>query len=254
MLEDEQGRLGLSPEAARAAARREFGGVEQAKENYRWQRGLPLLESLIKDVRYAARGLRRKPGFAAAAILSLALGVGANASIFSLFHALLLRRLPVDRPEQLVSLYKTGGWGRGFLSYPLYLDLRARTDLFDGALARSGVRTVRFNRSGEPALLDFPRAYKDPDRQRLQKGLLDRIGAMRGVLSVSLSAPGPYLGGFWHADIRVPGSDPIGRVLSFDDQLAAGQLIASLLFGVRASDVRTMILASLDPIETLRCE
>src|SRR5438270_5956724 len=107
---------GMAPDAAHAAALREFGGVAQAKEDYREGRGLPWLDTASRDVRYAVRGLRRNPGFAVAAILSLALGIGANTSVFSLFHSLMLRMLPVQNPQELVSMYRTGGWGRGFVS------------------------------------------------------------------------------------------------------------------------------------------
>ena len=138
-------RQGMTPEAARLAARREFGGVAQAMESYRDRRGIRWLESSLADLRYAFRGLRRNPGFAAAAILSLALGIGANTAIFSLFHTLMLRMLPVENPQQLVSLYRTGGWGRGYSSYPLFLEIRKRTDLFEDVAARSGVERVRFS-------------------------------------------------------------------------------------------------------------
>ena len=74
---------GFDPDAARAAARREFGGMDQMKEAYRDRRGMPWIESLAKDARYGLRGLRRNPAFTLAAVLSLALGIGANTAIFS---------------------------------------------------------------------------------------------------------------------------------------------------------------------------
>jgi predicted permease len=144
MQEDVFRREGMTPEAARAAARREFGGVARTMEAYRERRGIGWIETSLADLRYAFRGLRRNPGFAAAAILSLALGIGANTAIFSLYHALLLRLLPVERPQELVSLYRTGGWGHGFASYPLFLEIRKRTDLFQDVAARSGVERLRF--------------------------------------------------------------------------------------------------------------
>ncbi|MGA9104633.1 MAG: permease prefix domain 1-containing protein, partial [Bryobacteraceae bacterium] len=95
MMEEEFRRRGMSEAEAAAAARREFGGVALAKEAYRDQRGFPWIESFAKDVSYALRGLRRSPGFTAAVVISLALGIGANTAIFSLFHTLMLRMLPV---------------------------------------------------------------------------------------------------------------------------------------------------------------
>src|SRR5215471_17589604 len=144
MQEAEFREQGLDPGQARAASLREFGGVAQAMEDYRERRSLPWLETAARDARYALRGLRRNPGFTAAAVLSLALGIGANTAIFSLFHALMMRLLPVSRPQELVSFYRTGGWGKGFVSYPLYQEIAKRDDLFNGVIARTGVAKVRF--------------------------------------------------------------------------------------------------------------
>src|SRR5262249_35231530 len=137
MLECEFRQKGLEAEAARAAAFREFGGVAQTKESYRDRRGVPRLEATARDFRYALRGLAHNRGFAAAAVLSLALGIGANTAIFSLFHALLLRHLPVKDPQHLVMMFRSGAWGRGFASYPLYQEISKRGDLFAAVLERS---------------------------------------------------------------------------------------------------------------------
>lgn len=149
MQEEEFRRAGMSARDARDAALREFGGVTQAKEAYRDRRGVAWLDAAGKDLRHALRGLRQNKGFTAAAVVSLALGIGANTAIFTIFRALMLRTLPVSRPDQLVTLFRTGAWGRGYSSYPLYLEIRKRADLFEDVIARSSPEKTRFSAGGD---------------------------------------------------------------------------------------------------------
>ena len=95
---------GMPEDAASRRARAAFGGVEQVREECRDIRGLTLLENLARDIRYGARVLGKSPLFTAVAVLSLAMGIGANTAIFSLVDTVLLRMLPVPNPEQLVVL------------------------------------------------------------------------------------------------------------------------------------------------------
>ncbi len=98
-------RSGMAPEEARRQARLKLGGSESLKESYREQRGLPAMETLLRDLRYGARMIRRRPGFSVAAVLTLALGIGANTAIFSLINAALLRELPFRDPGQLTVVW-----------------------------------------------------------------------------------------------------------------------------------------------------
>jgi predicted permease len=92
---------GMTEQQARTRALQEFGRITQTKESYRRQRSLPLLEIFVQDIRYALRQLLRSPGFALTAILTLALGIGANTAIFTLVEGILLRSLPVADPAHL---------------------------------------------------------------------------------------------------------------------------------------------------------
>src|SRR5690349_8404338 len=124
-LTDHHRRRGLDDTHARVAARRDFGGVEQMKEQYRDQRGLPLLDALVRDVRYTLRSFRKNPGFVCAVVLSLAAGIGANAIIFTVFNAVLLTSLPVRDAQDLVAVSPEGTASGGDLSaarfsYPVF--------------------------------------------------------------------------------------------------------------------------------------
>jgi predicted permease len=118
---------GMSPTEARRSALLKLGGVQQTKENYRDTRGFPLLESFFQDLRFALRTLRKSPTFTAVAVLTLALGIGANTAIFSVFYGVLLRPLPYPAPNQIVQLHEINqNGGQPNFSDPNFEDLRAQ--------------------------------------------------------------------------------------------------------------------------------
>jgi len=157
-------RTGLSPIEARRQAVLKFGAVEATKESYRDQRGLPFMETLIQDTRHALRRLRRAPAFTITTVLTLALGIGATTSIFTLVYAVLLKSLAVANPGELYRLGKEarccywGGYSQekefSLVSYDLYKHLRGNTKGFAELAAFSSVEPlfgVRRAGGAEPA-------------------------------------------------------------------------------------------------------
>src|SRR5688572_7999176 len=144
---------GMKPEEARFAALRQFGWVESIKQTCREQRGVSWIENLSQDVRYGARQLRKNPGFTTVAVLTLALGIGANTAIFSVVDAVLLRPLPYPNSGQLVSLSERGtDWSGGSLSYPNFADWKSQQSVFENFGIHSG-NNFTLTGAGEPVRL-----------------------------------------------------------------------------------------------------
>ena len=147
MLADEKIRAGMNPEDARRAARIELGGVEQTKEQVREVRAGAWLEILVQDLRYGVRTLGRSAGSTVIAVLTLALGIGANTAIFSVIDTALLRPLPYPNPDRIAMLYARSPNGEtGELSPADFLDYKNELQSFEYL---AGIRESSFNLAGE---------------------------------------------------------------------------------------------------------
>jgi len=204
-------RAGMPPKEAQRAARIELGGCEQVKEQVREVRIGNWLHSVVSDCRYGTRQLRKNPGFAAVAFVTLAAAIGANAVVFSALNACIVRPLNVPQSESLYGL-QFGEGTRGSQSYPNYLDLRDRNRSFDG-LAAYNMTQVGLDTGENPS-----RAW-----------LYEVSGNYFEVLRIQ-----PYLGRFFHSsDEHGAGSAPY-IVLSYgywhshfqDDHAVVGRTVA----------------------------
>jgi putative ABC transport system permease protein len=145
---------GLDPEEARRAALLELGGKEQVKEQVRQSRLGYHLETWWQDLRYALRMLRKNPGFATASVVTLALGIGANTAIFSVFNAVLLKSLPYREPGRIVMLWEQRRGGEpGGVAPANFVDWREQTHSFDEVAAISPFSSFILAGQGEPARL-----------------------------------------------------------------------------------------------------
>ena len=164
---EENLRAGLSAEQARRTALIKLGGVEPTKELYRERSGLPFLDTLLQDVRFASRMLRKNPGFTSVAVLTLAMGIGANTAIFSVVNAVLLRPLPYKNSARMITVHtKTAMFPQFELasSWPTFQSIRNRADaLEDSAAYWTTDRTL--TGQGEPAVLDVAAVSTDFFRQ-----------------------------------------------------------------------------------------
>jgi predicted permease len=192
LLIEEKIRAGMLSSEAQRAARIELGGVEQVKIHVRDSRTGAFLDSLVQDVRFAIRGLRRTAGLTAFVIITLALGIGMTSGMFSMVDALIFRPYPVPHPGSVVTLAGTthDSMIEDF-SYREYLDIRDKTKSYDGVIAYADMQAVGF--SAEPAATP-----------RVKGGMLVS-GNFFHVLGVE-----PGLGrSFRDDEDRVPGRDAV---------------------------------------------
>jgi predicted permease len=156
-------RRGMSPEEAARAARIRLGGSTQLKETNRELRGLPFIETALQDLRFAFRMLRKNPGFSAIAVLTLALGIGANTAIFSVVYAVLLKPLPYADSEQLFTVFqqdiKNPKNVNGF-SFPNLHDLREQSEIFSDL---SGVQAHQLTVTGNGEAFNVDTSVVTPD-------------------------------------------------------------------------------------------
>ena len=208
---------GVSQRDAHYAAHRAFGNVVRVKEDTRMLWTFRWFEDLRQDVRYAARSLRRSPTLAAVVVLSLALGIGANTAIFSLIDAVMLRVLPIDKPEDLTLLRRgTEAQGSTTFTNPLWESVRDHQDIFSGTFAWSSTRfdlarggAVHYVRGMFISGAYFRTLGIKPAAGRLIVPVDDQRGcAPTAVLSY----------GFWQ-DHFGAAPDAIGTTVSLDHQL-----------------------------------
>ncbi|MGC2285868.1 MAG: ABC transporter permease [Candidatus Acidiferrum sp.] len=161
-------RAGMPLAEARREAIMKLGGIEQTKESYRERRGLPVIETLLQDLRFGARMLRKNPGFTAVAVLTLALGIGGNTAVFSVMNSVLLRSLPLPHPEQLMYLRVPNdqpvgatntGNGDSSFSDPVFEQLRQERAAFSELMAYVPLATgkvgIRIGENPEEAEVDM---------------------------------------------------------------------------------------------------
>lgn len=168
MLMEENLRRGMPPEEARRAARVRLGGMTQLREAHRELHTLPFLDTLLQDIRYALRTLRKNPGFTTVAVLTLALGIAVNSTMFSLVSAFLLRRPPGREPERVavvsaVNPNQVFHYDAFPVSAPTYLAWREANHVFADMAAADEYRTANLSAVGQPASAGRPATAGSPE-------------------------------------------------------------------------------------------
>lgn len=218
LLQDRFERQGMGSEDARCAAERQLGGLTRTKEDLHERRTLPLLETLVHDLTYTMRQLRKSPAFTLAAVLTLALGIGANTAIFSIVKAVLLSPLPYKDPDRLVMVWERNlhrGWPHNIVSAGNFLDWREHNHVFaDMAVLR--VHAFALTGGGDAVEINAeqasPNLFSVLGVQPLYgRTFLPEEGKPNGARVVIIA------NGLWRSRY---GSDPnlIGKQIRLDDQ------------------------------------
>ncbi|HEV8581605.1 MAG TPA: ABC transporter permease [Thermoanaerobaculia bacterium] len=212
-------RAGMSPEEARRAALLSFGGMERFKEESRDEARPRRLEDLVQDVRFGLRTLARNPGFTLVAVLTLALGIGANTAIFSVVDGVLLRPVPVERADRLMVVWETdrdSGTTREPSSVPDYLDFQERSRTFDGLAAFAGAEVNLIPAQGEPVRLA---ALAVSHEYLPMLGVRPMLGRGFTAADDNLGAPDVALigEGLWRR-LFAGAPSAVGRTIRFDDR------------------------------------
>jgi predicted permease len=210
----------MSAEEARLAAKRAYGGIEQAKELHREERSWLWLEQTRQDIRISTRTLLKSPGFTITAVLTLALGIGANTAIFSLINSVMLKTLPVSHPEQLrqVNMGNRDMWGtkNPFFSNPIWEQLRSRQDVFSGIFAYA-VRRFNLAPRGE---VRYVQGNYVTDQFFDTLGLRALVGRTFTTADGRRGCPGTAVisYGFWQSEYGGR-ADVVGKTISLDNHL-----------------------------------
>jgi len=194
MATEDNLRRGMSPREAAEAARRAFGGMEQMKEEFRDQRGIPVLETLSREARIAFRSLRKAPGFAVLSILTLALAIGANSAIFSAVNALLFNPAGITEPNRVVVVrarYDKLGLGNLVISLSDFEQVSGSPQIFSCAAiakAASFTYTAARTRSVSPHCACPGDGLRSSDRSRRKVGFSPRKRISPATTGLSCSA------------------------------------------------------------------
>ncbi len=249
-LVEENVARGMAPDAAREAARRQFGPVTRIVEDSRDARGVAWLANAWQDIQYGVRLMRRTPGFAAAAILTVALGIGATTAMFSVLYGVVLQPLPYREATRLVNLWSTAikrGFPRAFVGMANVYDWRARNHVFEDIAALRAVANFNLTGQGEPERLNgsrvsanlFPVLGVTPLHGRTFTEDEDEIGHNRVAILTH---------GLW---VRRFGADPaiVGRtiLLSGEPHTVVGVMRRDFAFPSREYQIYTPL--TFDPEE-----